>query len=99
MERICVKRKESEASLSMPDASTADVPLNVLCRSTILQEAIADMEIGNEAFIMVPNGLLQSWLQCVDILTSGNTTVQDSENANEAQETPFADYLKVETPQ
>lgn len=95
MDRICIKRKESEASLSMPDGSTVDVPLNVLRRSTILQEAIADIQIDNDAFITAPNGLLQSWLQCIEILPSGKAAVQDSENADKALETPFADYLKV----
>ena len=78
------------------DNSEINVPHEAVCRSKLLRQTLRDAEQDSFVNILLPQGLLQNWLRCLDALHS--TAVEEGSPAVYkvcTKDTDILDFLKV----
>lgn len=65
MEKVTAVVSDERVTFSFEDGLVEDLPLEVLSRSKLLQEALSDAPCNQEVSLSVPQGLLRDWLQLV----------------------------------
>lgn len=96
IERICMIFQGVCVSFRFSDSSQINVPHEAVCRSKLLRQTLRDAEQDNLVNILLPRGLLQNWLRCLDVLHS--TAVEEGSAAVYkvcTKDTDILEFLKV----
>ena len=81
MERIELAVQDGFVQLLLPDGegtTTRRVPQNVVLKSTVLRQAIKTVDGDEVVPILLPKGLLMTWLLCIDALDESAARSRDS---------------------
>lgn len=84
--------RDDALSLRFHDGSKATVPFHLISRSATIQLIALLSNVSDECSISVPQGLLTSWLECVDNLPA---LLRGSETFTPNSATKMVQYLKV----
>jgi hypothetical protein len=68
MDRVAFTQTEEDVNFLVPYSSI--VPRHVICKSSVLRQAVssAEQDERGERIIYLPKGVLQTWLQCNEVL-------------------------------